>query len=460
MSEVDDLRVFFDNLRLSAPSTGSASYSHIQEIQEVQSNINNTLSVSSNQIKMPEFKAEYLNCIPTFDGKPNDLHRYLVVCQSVIDTFYKPNQPNDFQNIYLLNCIIGKLTGNAKLILGTQNVTTWDELKNILNRNFADQRDEACLNRDLVMLRQQSNEKPNQFYDRILHILNLLCCYINAHEIGDGAKQLKFNLYNELALKTFLSGLKEPLGTTIRCMRPRDLPQALQFVTEEYNTHYFQNSTKLPTQLTRQQQPTQNFRSFQHQFTPQMPQYRPNFNNSLNAQIPNNFFRQGSPFPSQPIAIRPDYSKLRQHFPTNSQVFKPKQTTNVFRPNQHKPLQNPTPMSMTTRNSTNMFRQPQNFQPRYNQPKYTVEELYNTNAFEEIQEHADSQNNQVYCNDTNSENQTFLENEEILISQENERFDNIHSGQYMESYQPDIDPVSSYNANVNFQTAGPSNQET
>jgi len=455
MSEVDDLRVFFDNLRLSAPSTGSASSLHSQEVQEIQTISNKTLK--TNQVKMPEFKAEYLNCIPTFDGKPNDLQRYLAVCQSVIDAFYKPNQPNDFQNIYLLNCIIGKLTGNAKLVLGTQNVTTWDELKHILNRNFADQRDEACLNRDLVMLRQQNNEKPSLFYDRILHILNLLCCYINVHEDSDAAKQLKFNLYNELALKTFLSGLKEPLGTTIRCMRPRDLPQALQFVTEEYNTHYFQNTNKLPTQsAVRQQSPTQNFKPFQNQFMPQMPQYRPNFSNSYNPQTPNNFFRQGPQFPSQPIPIRPDYSKLRQHFPTNSQVFKPRQGNNVFRPNQNKSLPNPTPMSTTTRNSTNMFRQPQNFQRHYNQPNYTVEELYNTQTFDDVKEHADSQSSQEYCNNAYSEKQIFLENEETLIPQEND----YYTSQYTEPYQSDNDPSSFYNADANFQVPGPSNQET
>ena len=175
------------------PSTDSAS--HLKEVNQTnqflpQNNITNTLNYPiehiSNTLNIPEiifsskvntgilslsseskmtqqFKPEYLNCIPQFDGNPNDLNRYLSVCQSIVDAFYQPNDPNNFQNIYLLNCIIGKLTGNAKLILGTQNVETWSELKTILSRHFADQRDEACLNRDLVMLRQQNSEKPNEF---------------------------------------------------------------------------------------------------------------------------------------------------------------------------------------------------------------------------------------------------------------------------------------------------------
>lgn len=86
--------------------------------------------------------------------------------------------------------MIGKLTGNAKLIVNIQNVKTWDELKDTLLRNFADQRDEVCLNRDLVMLRQNPNEKPNQFHDRVLHILNLLCSHIDLHELTETAKNL------------------------------------------------------------------------------------------------------------------------------------------------------------------------------------------------------------------------------------------------------------------------------
>jgi len=58
----------------------------------------------------------------------------------------------------LLNCLLGKLSGNARVVVNVQNVTTWEELKDTLNRNFADTRDETCLKRDLVMLKQNNNE--------------------------------------------------------------------------------------------------------------------------------------------------------------------------------------------------------------------------------------------------------------------------------------------------------------
>lgn len=386
---VENLAEFLQNLEIT--STGSQSNSTIKQenpfsikseksilssLSEISSEISNNQSILS----MPneQFKPEYLKCVPTFDGNPNDLNRYLATCDSLIQAFYDTNNPTKFENIYLINCLIGKLEGTAKVVVNIQNVSTWDDLKNTLQRNFADQRDETCLNRDLVMLRQQPNENPNQFYDRVLHLLNLLCSYVDNHEHTSTAKALKRNLYSELALKTFLSGLKEPLGTNIRCMRPLTLAEALQFVNQEYNNQYFQNTSKLP------KQPLQNFN------------IRPNPRPSFFTHTTNDFFRKNNNFPSQPINIQPRPNFQPQRFFTNSQVFGKPQMQNVFRPNQNKNLPKPTPMSVSTRHTTNNFKNNttmpntanaagNNFIPRQNnyfqstQPRnFVSEELYNT----------------------------------------------------------------------------------
>nr|XP_023027954.1 uncharacterized protein LOC111515995 [Leptinotarsa decemlineata] len=298
-------------------------------------------SSSSNIIMANQFNSEYLRCVPEFDGNPNDLNRYLAVCDSIINTFYNVAEPTSFQNVYLLNCLISKLSGNAKVVANIQNVSNWRELKDTLTRNFADQRDETCLNRDMVMLRQSPNEKPQQFYDRCLNILNLLCNYIDVHEITQESKRCKRDLYSNLALKTFLSGLKEPLGTTIRCMQPKSLSEALQFVLQEDNVHYFQNFSNKNT-----------FRpNFQPSRTP-IQIRQPNSSPVNNYSTPNNFFRQQNQFPSQPIPIQPRAPSQPQKFFTNAQVFRqPFQNRNVFRPNQNQNFTKPTPMSVSTRNT-------------------------------------------------------------------------------------------------------------
>ena len=480
MSDVNDIidRLNDLNLEQIRPSTDSAS------TEEVISLINRSLFVNSNSFNnsnqdnlifsksshliseqtnqyndMEQFKPEYLKCIPDFDGNPNDLNRYLSICQNIIDKFYIVNDPNCFQNTFLLNCIIGKLTGNAKLILGTQIVNTWTELKAILGRHFADQRDEACLNRDLVMLRQQNIEKPSDFYNRILHILNLLCSYVDIHETNDAAKILKRKLYNDLALKTFLSGLKEPLGTTIRCMRPTDLPQALQFVTEEYNTQYFQNTPK-PINLNPIQRPTtQNFKPTNNQIFSQP------FNHQQNTsffRFPNNPSLNKPIFPSQPIPITPNLNKVPNRFPTNSQVFK-KPNVNVFRPNQNQSFPKPTPMSITSRqtinnaprpnfngqsNSRNFF-QSSNSAPR----NFVSEELYNANAYPIPQSNNDTEAwYDAHNSDPNYYNEHFYfepQNTDLPCNDLSDSLEHLHfEEQGTEPYDQDESENSNFRGTV------------
>lgn len=75
-------------------------------------------------------------------------------------------------------------------------------------------------------------------------------------------------------------------------------------------------------------------------------------------------------FPSQPIQIRPNVNQQPQEFFTNSQVFgKP----NFSRPNPNLPQPSPTPMSISTNQTSNRFRPNNN--PNFNNfrpPQFTT----------------------------------------------------------------------------------------
>lgn len=199
---------------------------------------------TNNQIQQPiisnmslDFKPEYLSCIPQFDGNPNNLLNFISSSESIINTFYDHNNPNHFLNTFILKSIINKLTGNAKIAVNIQTVSTWSELKDTLTRNFSDQRDEICLIRDLVLLKQ-GKESPLQFYDKVINLLNLLCSFVKSHEATAEGQIIKQDLYNRLSIKTFLAGLKEPLGSAIRAMRPDNLQTALTYINEKNNVRY------------------------------------------------------------------------------------------------------------------------------------------------------------------------------------------------------------------------------
>ena len=209
------------------------------------------------------------------------LAEFLQCSQSIIDTFVDREKHQNFLNIFILKSILNKLRGNAKTAVNINHVTTWDEVRDTLNRNFGDQRDEVCLIRDLVLLKQ-NNESPTHFYDRIITILNLLCSYIKNYEPTEQGKIIKKDLYKKLALKTFLAGLSEPLGSAIRAMRPEDLQAALAFINEERNVRYYQKTNI-------------------------------NYNNKQDS-LPNK-----NNFPFNPIKIQS--RQIPQKFPSNEQVF-------------------------------------------------------------------------------------------------------------------------------------------
>lgn len=432
---------------VTSPNLDLTAFKQTISILREQENLNfSSLNNTENIYRiMAQFKPEYLSCVPQFDGNPCELNRYLATCKSLIDNFYNNTDNNCFQNIFLINSLIGKLSGNARLVVNVQNVSTWDALKNTLTRHFADRRDESCLNRDLVLTKQYGNETPQAYYDRVLELLNLLCSYVDAHDNAATA-QIKRNLYTELALKTFLAGLREPLGNTIRCMSPIDLADAIQLVIRESNTKYFQNqhnnnNNTNQTKQKSQQQPVR-FNG-------------PTRNFGYNNYTPNQF-RQ--PFPSQPINIRPNANIRPQKFFTNAQVFGKQNQTNVFKQDPNKILPKPTPMSgVSFQNNQNQFRpaaQASNYRQQYQQqPKYTVEELFNTQLDPTPEEYQYSYSNVA--------NQTYAENNfyepQVLEPENNYYYADPTQINYLPETQ-DFSNTSNQTIESDFQESAEDNQ--
>lgn len=179
--------------------------------------------------------------IPKYDGNPNQLNRFITTCQSILTQFYNRTDPECFNNTILLHSILNRLEGKAEEIVNINGVSSWDHMKLVLLKNFGDQRDENCLNRDLVNMRQE-NETPQEFYNRCMNILNTIINYVTLHETEQDIIKCKRIFFQSQTLKTFMAGLKEPLGSTIRAMRPSDMPTALNYIKEEENIRYAQRN--------------------------------------------------------------------------------------------------------------------------------------------------------------------------------------------------------------------------
>lgn len=182
------------------------------------------------------FKA--LRLVPEFDGNPNVLTRFIQICDQLAIQYLRDTPDSEFPNLCLLNGILNKITGTAASKINSNGIPdSWLGIKNLLINNFSDQRDETALYNDLS-LATQGNRSPQEFYDHCQNLFSTLMTYVTLHETLSTTIQAKRDLYKKVTMQAYVRGLKEPLGSRIRCMRPPTIEKALEYVQEELNTMY------------------------------------------------------------------------------------------------------------------------------------------------------------------------------------------------------------------------------
>lgn len=182
-----------------------------------------------------------LRLVPDFDGNSHVLPRFINLCDQIVEEFVAANPGNNLAKVCVINGILNKITGPAARIINSNGIPEdWDSIKKALINNFSDQRDETTLYNDL-MLATQGNASPQEFYDHCVNLFSTIMTYVTLHEDIRTTIEAKRTLYRKLTMQAFVRGLKEPLGSRIRCMRPDSVEKALEFVQEELNVLYLQN---------------------------------------------------------------------------------------------------------------------------------------------------------------------------------------------------------------------------
>lgn len=181
-----------------------------------------------------------LRLLPDFDGNPNVLTRFIKLCDELVDTFIA-DPSLQLTSLVLINGILNKVTGQAARLINSNGIPNdWQGIRAALINNFADQRDETSLYNDLALL-TQGQDTPQEFYERCQNLFSTIMTYVSLHENIPSTIDSKQTLYKKLTLQAFVRGLKDPLGSRIRCMRPPTIEKALEYVHEESNTMYIQN---------------------------------------------------------------------------------------------------------------------------------------------------------------------------------------------------------------------------
>lgn len=174
--------------------------------------------------------------IPNFEGNSRLLFDFIENCEEIL-ALCEPINRTSYAKI-ILRSIRNKITGEANEILNMYGTElNWEKIRENLVLHYSDKRNETCLIQDLHSLRQNS-DSVEKYYSKIIEIYSTLINHIKIHETEISAINSKKKLYDELCLNAFLSGLREPLGSIVRAMRPNNLAEAFNFCLKEQNISY------------------------------------------------------------------------------------------------------------------------------------------------------------------------------------------------------------------------------
>lgn len=364
-------------------------------------NLNNANMVDQAAILPGGFHVSLLGEISYFNGQTAALSEFIRSFELLNDQFSQPNDPNAYINKLLLNAARNRLKDQALEVVAGQNIGTWLDLKNILIENFADQRSELNLNADLIRLRQMQKESPIDFYNRCISMLAILNSKISLTNDAIEVKNYRIAQAKQTALKTFITGLAEPMGSFVRSRNPVTLENALTIVKEEIDIRYFRNSQNSFQQINKvtQKQMSPNYQNFEQRFKPKYQNnsqqwFQPPNRNYQPFKYPTGYVQQSNNFPQQrfqqnftPRYLNPN-TPPRQ-FPGQRPFGKPGQ--NVFAPRQNFVPTKAEPMEFSTIKKRPASQQIGNvrqrpFNPNFGQrPNFTTGQLHQTNFNPEYQ---------------------------------------------------------------------------
>lgn len=209
-------------------------------------------------------------------------------------------------------CIRSKITGEADDILELYGTgVEWDEIKTTLITHYSDKRDEVSLTRDLIKIRQKGDVKD--YYGEISHVVSLLVNLLNLNEPNHDVKMAKNRFYQQMGLKVFLAGLKDPLGPIIRAQSPQTLRDALRLCLEEANYHFSKPASKEyffskpRVEVPPEKRPQPHPRALPIQQSTYRPFYQP-------------VFQQGLKFPQNDPQPGPSWRVPTNQFANNTQA--------------------------------------------------------------------------------------------------------------------------------------------
>lgn len=175
-----------------------------------------------------EIKLETLaRIIPEFKSEAENAFSFIQNCQSAIDL------AKDEQKPVLLTIIKSKISGNASIILMNKSIKTWEDLKVELNKLFKENYSNLQLHRELISLKQNSNENVIQYTQRCETLQRRMLQNERGITIKDEHWEGKSQYIKSNILSAFINGLNNKLSFYCNSRCPADLNLASSYACEE-----------------------------------------------------------------------------------------------------------------------------------------------------------------------------------------------------------------------------------
>lgn len=398
----------------------------------------------------------YLDAIPSYDGNQATLGIFISACESFLTSFYE--EGNDDQNAWLLRLIISKLTGRAlTLIASREGLSDWTSYKGLLVSYFGDQRNTKCLVRDLLNLRMDKNETPYQYGMRVQDVRSLILTKLKLEEPNAGVRLIKTQMYDEMALDTFLNTIPERISDKIRLRDPKTLEQAMNLIIEEENVSYYRNRLYNPNanKMYKPVPKMQPAMSMVPRFTPNMPSMPNHYQKPMNFSFNPNQSMNNQAYFHRPVnqSMFTPQRSFQNNFAQNN-FRNPHNFSNVhprFQQPANKPNTNnykPTPMDTSSGNTrqtakTNFFKPNPNQKPNFVSEELFCQEIQQDNTENDLQAMPEMYSEN--CNSIpNFNNEYFVPNNEEYYCQNDSYVHNYSQDNFDYENQPENNEAQNF----------------
>lgn len=192
--------------------------------------------------------------IKSFDGSREKLQSFITNCDNAI------NLGNESQKNIIFKFIQSQLEGKAETAVSIKEFSNWPQLREFLQTQFGEKKHYTHLLAELQNCKQLPNEPIHQFSLRIETSLSKLLTEISIASKSKKELPGRVASMEDLALHTFLLGLKPGISNMVRCRDPQNLNEAINLALSEEKIQNMLFQKKIPTPPVQQnsfQQPRQ-----------------------------------------------------------------------------------------------------------------------------------------------------------------------------------------------------------